>query len=208
MFSNCFSCPAKCKELLSKWQHVANDPSGRREEPSVIFRRTQAFSGCFPAMEISPSDPKTNRAAERNPTADSYRGNPEVLLKIQTYKQHRGLFSQFINMSPPSIIWGGLFFFFWEGGEMDQTGIASSLFVLSARKKKQQLRVRSCLGLAAAGGSSSALCSSVLVPGSRRLPAFAFAGSAASPGALLERADSAGRARALQPGWRSPPDRD
>lgn len=53
---------------------------------------------------------------------------------------------------------------------MDQTGIASSLFVLSARKKKQRLRVRSCLGLAAAGGSSSALCSSVLVPGSRRLP--------------------------------------
>ena len=53
---------------------MANDPNNRWEEPSMIFRGTQAFSGCFPVMEISPSDQNTNLAAERNPTADLYRG--------------------------------------------------------------------------------------------------------------------------------------
>jgi len=64
---------------------VANYPNNRWEEPSTVFGGTQALSGCSPGVEISPSDAKTQLAAEPTQWLTWIVEKPEVLVEKQSY---------------------------------------------------------------------------------------------------------------------------
>lgn len=139
----------------------------------MIFGRAQAFSGCFPAMEIPPSDQHTNLTAERNPETDLYHGKArgarqKANLKITLWL----MFSQSINTPTHSTTGAGGTFVFLErrGSYVAHRGYKLSFCIKSKERKKKEIKNTTALhrelpGLCCCRENSSACCCCVPMPG-------------------------------------------